>query len=85
MLWLAATGTNAGCPDTGSLPRGTQGRGRLGSTGRDARACTSICGPEGYVKDRIAAFEAAGVTILNVLPVSPDPVRLVDPIRRWTN
>ena len=46
---------------------------------------TSICGPEGYVKDRIAAFEAAGVTILNLLPVSPDPVRLVDQLRGWTN
>ncbi len=46
---------------------------------------TSICGPEGYVKERIAAFEAAGVTILNVLPVSPDPVRLVDQLRGWTS
>jgi hypothetical protein len=46
---------------------------------------TSICGPEGYVKDRIAAFDAAGVTILNILPVSPDPVRLIDQLRGWTS
>ena len=46
---------------------------------------TSLCGPEGYVKDRIAAFGAAGVTILNVLPVGADPVRLIDQLRGWTN
>ncbi len=46
---------------------------------------TSICGPEGYVKERLAAFEAAGVTVLNILPVSPDPVRLIDQLRAWTS
>ena len=46
---------------------------------------TSLCGPEGYVKDRIAAFEDAGVTILNILPVGSDTVRLIDQLRSWTN
>jgi F420-dependent oxidoreductase-like protein len=30
---------------------------------------TTLCGPEGYVKERIAAFKAAGVTHLQVLPI----------------
>ena len=33
---------------------------------------TSLCGDEGYVKDRIAQFKAAGVTVLNVTPIAPD-------------
>jgi F420-dependent oxidoreductase-like protein len=35
----------------------------------------SLIGPEGYVKDRIAAFKAAGVTMLDVQPVGADPLR----------
>ena len=30
---------------------------------------TSLCGPEGYVKEKIAAFAEAGVTHLNIIPV----------------
>lgn len=33
---------------------------------------TSLCGDEGYVKNRIAQFKAAGVTVLNVTPIAPD-------------
>ncbi len=33
---------------------------------------TSLCGDEGHVKDRIAQFKAAGVTVLNVTPIAPD-------------
>jgi F420-dependent oxidoreductase-like protein len=33
----------------------------------------SLIGPEGYIKDRIAAYKAAGVTLLNVEPIGPDP------------
>jgi len=31
---------------------------------------TSLCGDEGYVKDRIAEYKAAGVTVLNVTPIA---------------
>jgi F420-dependent oxidoreductase-like protein len=34
---------------------------------------TSLIGAESYVRERIAAFRAAGVTMLNVTPVGPDP------------
>ncbi len=33
---------------------------------------TSLCGDEGYVKNRIEEYRAAGVTILNVTPIAPD-------------
>ncbi|MFJ6506046.1 LLM class F420-dependent oxidoreductase [Streptomyces sp. NPDC091879] len=43
----------------------------------------SLCGPEGYVRDRVAAFQEAGVTMLNVTPVGPDPARLVETVKNW--
>ena len=44
---------------------------------------TSLCGPESYVKERVAALAEAGVTHLNVTPVGPDPVALVEKLRSW--
>jgi len=35
----------------------------------DLLEATSLCGPEGYVRDRIAAYREAGVTHLNVTPI----------------
>jgi F420-dependent oxidoreductase-like protein len=43
----------------------------------------TICGPEGYVRDRIAAFKEAGVTSLNVTPVAPDVPALVTQLKEW--
>jgi hypothetical protein len=43
----------------------------------------SLVGPEGYVKDRIAAFKAAGVTALDVQPIGPDPVGDVAKVKEW--
>jgi F420-dependent oxidoreductase-like protein len=44
---------------------------------------TSLCGPEGYIKERLAAFDEAGVTHVNVTPVGADPVALVEQIASW--
>jgi F420-dependent oxidoreductase-like protein len=44
---------------------------------------TNLVGPEGYVKERVAAFKESGVTILNVQPVAPDPVGLVEKLKGW--
>lgn len=38
---------------------------------------TSLIGPESYVRDRVQAYRDAGVTILNVTPLGPDPRRLI--------
>jgi F420-dependent oxidoreductase-like protein len=43
----------------------------------------TICGPEGYVRDRIAAYKAAGVTSLNVTPIAPDVPALVTQLKDW--
>jgi F420-dependent oxidoreductase-like protein len=43
----------------------------------------SLIGPEGYVRDRIAAFQAAGVTLLDVTPIGPDPLGDVARVKEW--
>jgi F420-dependent oxidoreductase-like protein len=45
----------------------------------------SLIGPEGYVKDRIAAFKAAGVTLLDVIPIGPDPLADVAKVKEWVS
>ena len=44
---------------------------------------TSLCGPEAYIKERVAAMAEAGVTHLNVTPVGEDPVAMVEKLRSW--
>ena len=39
---------------------------------------TSLCGPEGYVKERVAAFREAGVTHLQVSPIPRGEQRAAD-------
>ena len=43
----------------------------------------SLCGPEGYIKERLAAYKEAGVTVLSVTPVGPDPVKLIEQLKEW--
>jgi F420-dependent oxidoreductase-like protein len=42
---------------------------------------TSLVGPASYVKERLAAYQEAGVTVLNVMPVGADPVKLVEQVK----
>ncbi|MBK9179020.1 MAG: LLM class F420-dependent oxidoreductase [Acidimicrobiales bacterium] len=44
---------------------------------------SSLIGPEGFVRERIEAYREAGVTVLNIAPVGPDPVKLVEQVRAW--
>ena len=44
-------------------------------------AGTNLVGPEGHVKERIAAYQEAGVTHLSVIPVGADPVKVVEQLR----
>ena len=44
---------------------------------------TSLCGPESYIKERVAALAEAGVTHLNVNPVGADPVGMIEKLRSW--
>jgi F420-dependent oxidoreductase-like protein len=49
----------------------------------DLLEATSLCGPESYVKERVAALAEAGVTHLSVAPVGDDPVALIGKLRSW--
>ena len=44
---------------------------------------TSLVGPPGYIKDRLAAYKEAGVTVLSITPVGGDPVGVVSQLREW--
>jgi len=44
----------------------------------------SLCGPESYIKERIAAFKEAGVTMLSVLPVGPNPAEIIAKVKEWS-
>lgn len=46
---------------------------------------TNLVGPEGYVKERIQAMAESGVTVLSIIPIDPDPVRLVEKIKSWVS
>lgn len=42
---------------------------------------TNLVGPEGYVKERMAAYRESGVTNLQIAPVAEDPAALVAQMR----
>ncbi|MFZ4721104.1 MAG: LLM class flavin-dependent oxidoreductase, partial [Ilumatobacteraceae bacterium] len=42
---------------------------------------TNLVGSKGYVKERLAAYKEAGVTILSVNPVGGDPVKQIETLR----
>ncbi|HEY6532029.1 MAG TPA: LLM class F420-dependent oxidoreductase [Acidimicrobiales bacterium] len=44
---------------------------------------SNLCGPEGFVKERIAAFKEAGVTVLNITPQGDDPLGTIEKVRGW--
>jgi F420-dependent oxidoreductase-like protein len=44
---------------------------------------TSMIGPAGYVRDRLAAYKEAGVTILNARIAGPDRDRTISQLREW--
>jgi F420-dependent oxidoreductase-like protein len=50
---------------------------------KDFLELTNLVGDEGFVKDRIAAFKAAGVTVLNVVPIGDDPLALIEKVKAW--
>lgn len=42
---------------------------------------TTLIGPAGLVRERLAAYAAAGVTVLNLRPLGPDPVATIARVR----
>ncbi len=44
---------------------------------------TTLCGPAGYVRDRIEAYKESGVTVLSVNPVGPDVPGMISQLKEW--
>jgi alkanesulfonate monooxygenase SsuD/methylene tetrahydromethanopterin reductase-like flavin-dependent oxidoreductase (luciferase family) len=42
---------------------------------------TNLVGPKSYVKERLAAYKEAGVTVLSVNPVGPDAVGTIETLK----
>jgi len=51
----------------------------------DYLEATSLVGDEGYVRERIQAYKAAGVTRLSVNPVGDDPLTLIEKVKAWAD
>ena len=45
----------------------------------------TLVGPEGYVKEKIAAFKESGVTNLQVMSVGADPIADLEKLRAWVD
>jgi F420-dependent oxidoreductase-like protein len=45
---------------------------------------TSLCGSEGFIKDRIAAHKEAGVTVLQITPFGERPAEIVEKLKAWS-
>jgi hypothetical protein len=41
----------------------------------------NLVGSPGFIKERVAAYKEAGVTVLSVNPVGPDPVGQIEKLR----
>ena len=46
---------------------------------------TSLIGPESFVRERIEAYRAAGVTVLNVSAAGPDAVATLEKVKAWAS
>ncbi len=46
---------------------------------------SNLVGPEGWIKERLAAYREAGVSVLNVTPVGGDPTALLDKLKEWSS
>jgi len=49
----------------------------------DTIARMNLVGDEAFVRGRIEAFRDAGVSILNVMPVGPDPLGDLATFKSW--
>ena len=45
----------------------------------------TMVGPEGYIKEKVAAFKESGVTNLQVMSVGADPIADLEKLRSWVD
>ena len=46
---------------------------------------TNLCGPEGFVRERIEAYAAVGVSVLNIIPVGGNPTATIEKLKTWVS
>ncbi len=46
---------------------------------------SSLFGDEGFVRDQVEAYRAAGVTALSVQPVGDDPIAVLEKVKAWAD
>ena len=73
--WPAATATRRRRPRSRTSTSRARRRRRRRWCPAELLEATSLCGPESYIKERVAALAEAGVTHLNVTPVGRRPGR----------
>ena len=50
---------------------------------QDFLDATALVGDEGRIKERVEAYRAAGVTHLQIRPMGPDPIGMVEKLKGW--
>ncbi len=45
---------------------------------------TALVGDEGWIKERIQAYKAAGVTHLSITPVGEKPLEIIEKVKAWS-
>jgi hypothetical protein len=48
---------------------------------REMLSNSNLVGPKSFIKERLAAFKEAGVTVLSVNPVGPDAVKTIETLK----
>jgi len=46
---------------------------------------SSLVGPPGYIRERVAALREAGVSVLNVIPIGPDALESISRLKEWVS
>ncbi len=49
----------------------------------DYLQATTMAGDEGFIRDRIEAYKAAGVTRLSITPIGENPLELIEKVKAW--
>jgi hypothetical protein len=52
---------------------------------RAERYSQALCGPEGFVRERIEAYAASGVNVLNIIPVGGNPTATIEKLKTWVS
>ena len=43
----------------------------------------TLCGDEGFVRERVQVYKEVGVTYLNIEPVGENPLQIVEKVKAW--